>query len=688
MAKKKNEAAIKALSDKEHLILRMGLTFGAEIGDEDRPFSSQKTVSIREGIDNSVDAIEKNKIKNGRVYVHFHKDGSITIKDNGGGIPVAPNKLADGTPASSLYVAMAMTKSGSNFEEFTGDYTRGTHGVGFASTLKLTSFATVTSHREGKSHTLTFIDGEPSEKDSKGNWVPLKDPSKLEVEKDKRSAEEKKLYPAGTTINLKLDDSNFKSTYPIDYDDLIERMKGMAFLIHGMTFEIINEHRTFEDGTYQTELFEFEDGIVEMLKSEVTNPIIDKPFRVTGGGEFTERDSKRFFEYDLIFTYENDFDIEIHSFVNTIKTRLGGVHHTAFERAWTESVINKLRSVRGGLTVKDKDPTSQDVFEGLTAVLSVKVSVPEFNGQIKEELGGKALQRALQKALEKDFEKIVEKEADIIKSIGERIISSSKARERILEEKLAKRKSNKVATSSLPESLADCEVTHEEESELFICEGVSAAGTVKKSRDATFQAVLPIRGKMLNCWKSTTQKILNNKEITDIATAIGGGLGQNFDIDKIRYGKVIIATDADADGLEISNLILTAFYQLFKPIVEEGRLYKALSPLFEVTPLTGKDRDPIYAFTDAEKVAITRELENKGIKYQLERAKGLGELDADTFYETAMNPATRKLIRILPENIEKAEEAFELTMGANSAERREFMDDNYQVAIESGMIDV
>lgn len=685
---KQQENTIKALSDKEHLIMRMGLTFGAETGDEDNPFSSQKTVSSREGIENSVDAIEKNGIKNGRVFVHFHKDGGITIKDNGGGIPVGRNQLPNGTPASSLYVAMAVIKSGSNFEKSKDRYSRGTNGVGFASTLSLTSFATVTSHRDKKSHKLTFVDGTPVEKQGKDQWIPLTDPMKLEITKDNRSADEKKIYPSGTEIYFRLDDNNFKSEYPIDYDDLIERMRGMAFLIPNITFEIINEHRIFEDGTYQTELFHFTDGIHDMLALETVEPILEAPISISGKGSFEERGFEKNFEYDLTFTYENDFDIKIHSFVNTIKTRLGGVHHTAFEKSWTTAVIDRLRSMRGGLTVKDKDPSEQDVLEGIVAILSIRVSDPEFTNQIKEELGGRTFQRALQKSLEEQLLKVVNKETETMKILGERIISAAKARQKILEEKLAKRKSNKVASSSLPPELSDCEITHEEESELFICEGLSAAGTIKKSRDATFQAVIPIRGKMLNCWKADTKKILNNKEITDIATAIGGGLGKSFDIDKIRYGKIFIATDADADGLEISNLILTTFYQLFKPIVEEGRLYKALSPLFEIIPLTGKDKTPIYAFTDAEKVSITRNLDLENIKYKIERAKGLGELDAETFFETAMNPETRKLIRIVPEDIKKAEEALNLTMGANSQERRDFMDDNYQVAISSGMIDV
>lgn len=709
MSESYNASSLKALSQREHLVKRIALTFGAETGDSENPFSSQKTTAIREIIDNSVDEVLAGY--GDHINVHFFRDGSVEVYDSGRGIPVDVGTDANGRKVSGIYLALGVIQSGGKFSTDGSRFSSGLNGVGGSSSTALAKRTDVTVYRNNKSYSLSFKDGVPgffagpSPDDS---FTELSDYTYLETVKDSRPASEKKLFKTGTKIRIWLRDEVFSSKYPIDHADLIERLRGTAYLVPRLSAHVVNELNTFTDPetgreTPQEETYHFENGMLELLDAQrgskelVCEPLsfsfetsfVEEDAAVLGkDGKIVHQDITKRVPVDIVFAWDRGYEYRIDSFVNTVKTRLGGVHNTAFEKALTKSFATKMSSMRGVLP-KDITPIFDDFREGLNVVLSVKVSEPEFTSQTKAELGGKVLQNTLLKAFAKEFDNYVNspKNSAVVRTIAEKVAEAAKGRQASVNAKLAKRKSNQLSSAAMPEKLADCDIIGEEESELLICEGDSAKGTIVKARDATYQAVLPIRGKILNVLKAKDKQILDNKEISDITKVLGAGFGKSFDIDKIRYGKILITTDADTDGSQICNLLYTVFHRLFPQIIEEGRLYQTVPPLFEVTVGTGKNQQTIYAANDSELRKVVNKLNKSGKTYKVERSKGLGEMTAESFHETVLDPENRVLHRITMNDVEAAEHALLLTMGDNSEERRTFMDDNFQVAIDSGLVE-
>lgn len=700
MAKKNNEynaSSIKALDQRTHLIKRMSLTFGAETGTPEEPFSSQKSVAIREITDNSVDEVIGGHAE--RVKVSFFKDGSVEVQDNGRGLPVDIGKNSDNSPASGIYLTLGVIQSGGKFENDSERFSGGLNGVGAASTVATSARTDVTVFRNNKKYTLSFKEGKPGffdkPDDPKAKFTPLEDLTYVKEEKDTRPAKEKKLWNTGTIVKTWLDDDVYTSKYPINRLDITERLRGTTFLLPGLEVEIYNEVDTVEvDGKEQPRVdkFKFDDGIKELVtfnqNKDPLSEIIHLEARETykevvpvlqKDGSVKNQEVDRVVIAEVAMSWDVGYDYSMESYVNTIRTRLGGVHETAFERALVNSFTEKISSMRGMLPASMKiKPNFEDFSEGLTVVLSVKISEPQFTGQAKEELGGREAQRAIQKLLNGVFKKYAQagKNAEQMRIIGKKVSDATKAREAQQEMRDVKRQKSKLESSTaLPHKLVDCDITHTEDSELYIVEGDSAKGALKAARYSSHQALLPIRGKIVNTNKQTIAKVLANKEVQDIIRCMDAGVGPDFDTDKLRYGRVFFATDADVDGGAISVLLTMLYWDLFRPMIEEGRVYQVLSPLYLITPRKKGARN-MYALDDIEFEEMTRKLEKDGIKYDIKRLKGLGEAGAKILNETAMNPETRTVKQITLEDLDKAERMLDITLGKDVGPRKDWIERN------------
>lgn len=668
---------------------------------------SQQSVGVREIIDNAVHESLRGFAT--KVKVTFGKDGSTTIQDNGRGLPTDINKK-NGT--NGIILTMATLHAGANFgtNVAAGKAGAGLNGVGASATNALSKRFDAIVFKGGKCHRLSFQDGFSGHFSGETPDDKFTSSDKINVTKDDRTAKEKKAFKTGTIIKLWFNEERFPSDERIDVDDLVDRLKYTAYIVPKLDIEVIDENRQYEDGSFYTWKFYSEHGLEEMI--EVMSPDSMLPGTETKGDTFIEKgiyhvetqghyneitadetgkiiEAKRTVTAELAFRYGTGYEKTLASFVNTIHTHLGGVHEQALDKALVDAFGSRMSSMRGILTAKDEPPIIDDFFEGMTVALSINVPEPQFVGQQKDKLSGPEVKKALTKALTESLTKFANDSSNqkFLKPMFEKVAQAAKNRREAAVAKLAKRKSSQVSSSAMPSKLADCDLTGTEESELLICEGDSAASTIVEARDATYQAVIPIRGKILNSYKADTKQILNNGEITDIAKALGAGFGKNFDIDKIRYGKVLFAADADPDGLQINNLLYTVFNRLFREMIIEGRVYQTVPPLFEVTYGTGKKQKVEYVSNEAELNQIVKKLEKDGKKYKIERNKGLGEMAPEAFSETVLNPDTRTLRRITLEDVERAEKALLLTMGDNSQERKDFIGANFQTAIDSGLVE-
>jgi DNA gyrase subunit B len=668
---------------------------------------TQQSVGTREIIDNAVHESVRGFATH--IQVKFAKDGSASVLDNGRGLPTDTNKK---TGKNGIILTMATLHSGANFSSSVaaGKAGAGLNGVGASATNALSKRFDAIVFKGGKRHQLSFQDGFAGHFDGETPEDTFSPSTEIAILKDSRPTVEKKAFKTGTLIRFWFNEERFPKDEHIDIDDLVDRLKYTAYIVPGLNIEIIDENREYEDGSVYRWEFQSEHGLEEMI--EVMAPDAVLPGSETKGSIFLEKGihslkteghydevtsdeegktitAKRTVTAELSFRYGTGYDKTLTSFVNTIHTHLGGVHEQALEKALLDSFGGRLGSMRGILTAKDETPIIDDFFEGMTVALSVNVPEPQFVGQQKDKLSGPEVRKALTKALTELLTTYANEPANqkFLKPMFEKVVSAAKNRRAATEAKVAKRKSSQVSSSSMPTKLADCDVTGTEESELLICEGDSAAGTIKKARDATYQAVLPIRGKILNAFKASNAKIMDNKEILDIAKALGAGFGKNFDIEKIRYGKVIFATDADVDGLQICNLLYTVFDKMFKEMVDEGRVYQATPPLYEVVVGTGKKQETIYVLNETELTPVINKLEKEKKTYKIDRNKGLGQMSPESFYETVLDPENRTLRKLIAEDADKNAAALELTMGDNSIERKEFMGDNFQVAIDSGLVE-
>lgn len=694
-------SSIEALTPLAHLRTRLNLTFGEERGGEDYPYSSQKNVSIREIWDNALGEVAIGVAN--LLRVTFYKDGVVKIEDNGRGIPTDMSTDAYGNKVSGIFKALGLLQSGSALKGIQkGKFTTSQNGVGGSSTNGVSEWFKVRVFKNNKIYALDFLDYVPGLFDDKGIFKPAKDNSEIFTLKDNRSKEDKELFAHGSSVEFKLNDKWFIVPYLFDKEDIIARIRGAAYLYPHTTMEVLDEQ---EDGSLEKHVFTSEEGIKELVDIQVGNnitKIIDfngaTAFREKGQGqnnpnipkgatgetlleyidkEYNDGDllnDERELYYSLAFNYNSGYDCIIDTYCNDIRTTLGGVHVQALEKALTDAFNTKFRSMKNGLNKNDSDVIVKDVEEGLTAVLSIKTNVPRFVGQEKQLLGGKELQKALYDSIYSQLIEWLNKGSnrDDVEIIAKKVITAMKNRTRIQEQQELNREKNKVMRdSSMPVKLVDCEITHAPISEIFISEGDSALGGLKAIRDSRYQALFPIRGKILNVLKASPKDIMQNQETQDIIKCLDCGLGEDFDIEKMRYHNVVIAADADVDGSAISNLLITWFWVLMPEVIKQGRLFRMLSPLYEI--IVSKD-EVYYCVNSQEKEDIENKLkkENKEIK-KINRFKGLGETDPDVLFEVGMNPETRRIAQITIEDVEKAEEIINLISGDDADARKEWI---------------
>lgn len=688
---------ITSLTPKEHLKRKLNLTFGRELGDEDYPFSSQKSVAIRELQDNSVGELIR---KFGdRIKVTFYKDGSIEVQDNGRGLPTDTTVDAFGKKVSGFIITLGTLQSGENLgENSSGGKSTSQNGLGASATVALSSRFDIKVFRNKKIYSLSFKDGDPGFFDGDtidSPFTELKDLEFIKEEKDNRSKEEKAKFPKGTIVRSWLDPKVFSSPYPVDVDDLILRLKGTAFLLPGTYIEIENHLREDENGNVQHETYHFEEGIAQLVEYNSTGNKLSDTIDIKTVGEYQEKNATRYdkkskaivhenatrtVDIELSLAYNDSYSYSIDSYVNTIRTRLGGVHVTAFEKALVQAFNERLDSMKSVRTAKDPVPIIEDYKEGLTAVLSVYVTDPLYTSQIKEELSGKEVQKAIQKALYAELSEFANanKNLNTMKIIGEKVMTAARNRQLAQEQKELKREKSRLSSSNntMPHKLVDCEYTHEPHSELYIVEGDSALGGLKAARDSSFQALLPIRGKMINPLKESKKKVFANQEVQDFIKVLGAGVEENFDLDLARYQRIIIAADADVDGGQIVCLVTLNLYKLFPQLFEAGRVFKTNTPLFVLKPKNkSKKKDEIlYAFTNEQFEQIRKRIDLS--KYEVTRNKGLGEAGPEVLAETAMNPETRVLTKIVIDDVEKAEKWFNIAMGPDTDVRKTWIESN------------
>ena len=592
---------------------------------------------VWEIVDNSIDEALAGYCKN--IEIIINKDNSITVKDDGRGIPVGKHPKTGISTVETVYTVLhAGGKFGGGGYKVSG----GLHGVGASVVNALSSRVTVTVYKDGKVYECKFANG--------GKTVqPLTEIGTCEANR------------TGTTVTFKPDSEIF-DTEIYDYETLKVRVRELAFLNRGLQLTL-RDDRDEEDT--QGEKFLYEGGISEYVRflNKNKTPIHDDIIHLEG-----EQDGI-FFE--VAMQYNNSYNDNIYSFVNNINTHDGGTHEEGVRRALTRVINNYARKTKM-LKEKDEGLTQDDVKEGLTMIISCKHPNPQFEGQTKGRLGNSEVRKIADNVFAEGFERFLMEHPTDAKIIIEKAMLASRARSAAKKAREATRKSDLTITNFFGK-LTDCKSKDPTVSELFIVEGDSAGGSAKKGRDSMTQAILPLRGKILNVEKTRLDKALGNEEIKTIITAFGTGIGQDFDLEKLRYHKIIIMTDADVDGSHIRILLLTLFYRYFKPILEQGHVYAAQPPLFRV--MHGKTRK--YCLDEAEKDRYLASLpENVRNRAEIARMKGLGEMDAEELNETTMDINKRVLRKIDVEDAILADQVFTKLMGEDVEPRRKFIEEN------------
>ena len=573
------------------------------------------------------------------INVVIEKGNVISVTDNGRGIPVEIHPKTHISTAETVYTVL---HAGGKFGGDSGyKVSGGLHGVGASVVNALSTWTEVTIKRDGGLYQMYF---------EKGKTV-----KKLERIGDAEGT--------GTKVRFLADDTIFESL-EYDYETLEKRMREMAFLTKGLKITLEDQR---EENPRKVE-FCFEGGLVSFVEylNKNKEKLHKTPIYIEKSGEIP---------VEIAIQYTTSYSENIHTFVNNINTVEGGTHLEGFKRALTK-VFNDYARSHNILKEKDNNLQGEDIREGITAVVSVKVKEPQFEGQTKTKLGNSEVTGVVQSMVNEALATFLEENPNVAKAILEKCISASRAREAARKARELVRKKNALETSTLPGKLADCSSKIADECEVYIVEGDSAGGSAKQGRDRKFQAILPLWGKMLNVEKARADKIYGNDKLNPVILAIGAGIGADFDITKIRYGKVIIMADADVDGAHIRTLLLTFFFRYMRPLIENGNVFLAQPPLYKISK---KGMEDIYCYTDEQLDEAYKELEEKGItrdQLGLQRYKGLGEMNPEQLWDTTMNPETRVLVKVTMEDAIKADEIFTLLMGDEVEPRREFIQAN------------
>jgi len=595
---------------------------------------------VYEVVDNSIDEAMAGFCT--KIDVIIHADNSITVKDNGRGIPVDTHPKWN---KSGLEIALTMLHAGGKFNNGPYKVAGGLHGVGVSVVNALSLWMKAEVRINGKRYFQEYTRG-----------IPLTSLKQIGTYKG----------DSGTLISFKPDEEIFEDcTY--DYEILAERLLELAFLNKDVTITLVDERN---DG--KKDIYKYSGGVSEFVKHLNHNKdTLHKPIIIEKSHKKTDENGATLamIQVETAIQYNNGYSDILQSYVNNINTQEGGTHEAGFKAALT-SVINDYARKCGILKANDSNFSGDDVREGLAVVLSVKVPEPQFEGQTKTKLGNSDVQPIVNAAVREGLTEFFEENPSTAKKIAEKTQQANRARAAARKARDLTRRKNALEGSNLPGKLADCSWKNAEYCELYLVEGNSAGGSAKSGRDSRYQAILPLRGKILNVEKSRLDKILGNAEIRAMITAMGTGISDDFILEKARYHKIVIMTDADVDGAHIRTLLLTFFYRFMTPLIKEGYVYIAQPPLFKIK----KGKNIHYAYSDKEMDRILTQIGRDNCDIQ--RYKGLGEMNADQLWETTMNPESRTILQVKMEHALQAEEYFTILMGDKVEPRRDFIQKN------------
>ncbi|WP_452228743.1 MULTISPECIES: DNA topoisomerase (ATP-hydrolyzing) subunit B [unclassified Lacinutrix] len=625
--------SIQALEGMEHVRMRPSMYIG-DVGTRGLHHL------VYEVVDNSIDEALAGHCDN--ITVTINEDNSITTEDDGRGIPVDLHKKEG---VSALQVVMTKIGAGGKFDKDSYKVSGGLHGVGVSCVNALSEHLRATVFRDGKIWEQEY---------SKGKALY---PVKAIGDTDKR----------GTTVTFRPDPTIFTQTLEYNYDTLASRMRELAYLNKGITVHLIDKRRTKEDGSFEGETFHSEEGLKEFIKflDATREPLMKEVISFEG--------EKNGVPVEVAMIYNTSYAENLHSYVNNINTHEGGTHLSGFRRGLTHT-LKKYADESGMLDKLKFDIAGDDFREGLTAIISVKVQEPQFEGQTKTKLGNREVSAAVSQSVSEMLTNYLEEHPDDAKIIVQKVILAAQARHAAQKAREMVQRKTVMSIGGLPGKLSDCSEQDPTKCEVYLVEGDSAGGTAKQGRDRAFQAILPLRGKILNVEKAMTHKVFENEEIKNIFTALGVTIGTEEDskalnLSKLRYHKIVIMCDADIDGSHIETLILTFFFRYMKELIENGHIYIATPPLY----LVKKGAKKQYAWSDEERIAIMNDF---GESSKIQRYKGLGEMNASQLWDTTMNPEFRTLRQIYIDNGVEADRVFSMLMGDEVPPRREFIEKN------------
>ncbi|MBZ9629281.1 DNA topoisomerase (ATP-hydrolyzing) subunit B [Salegentibacter sp. LM13S] len=629
--------SIQALEGMEHVRLRPSMYIG------DTGVRGLHHL-VYEVVDNSIDEAMAGHCDT--IKVTINEDGSVTTEDNGRGIPIDLHKKEG---VSALEVVMTKIGAGGKFDKDSYKVSGGLHGVGVSCVNALSSTLKATVYRDGQVWEQEYEIGKP--------LYPVRQAGETELN--------------GTVITFKPDSSIFQQSVDYNYETLSSRMRELAFLNKGIQITLTDKREVNEKGEYLSERFHSEEGLKEFIKFLDGNrePIISHVISMES--------EKNEIPVEVAMIYNTSFSENLHSYVNNINTHEGGTHLSGFRRGLT-TTLKKYADASGMLDKLKFEIVGDDFREGLTAIISVKVAEPQFEGQTKTKLGNREVTSAVSQSVSEMLENYLEENPNDAKTIIQKVILAAQARNAAKKARDMVQRKTAMSIGGLPGKLSDCSEQDPTQSEVFLVEGDSAGGTAKQGRDRKFQAILPLRGKILNVEKAMTHRVFDNEEIKNIYTALGVTIGTEEDskalnTDKLRYHKVVIMCDADVDGSHIETLILTFFYRYMKELIEGGHIYIATPPLY----LVKKGSRKRYAWSEEERDEIA-ESYSGGV--QIQRYKGLGEMNAEQLWDTTMDPERRKLRQVNIDNSGEADRIFSMLMGDEVPPRREFIEKNAKYA--------
>jgi DNA gyrase subunit B len=610
------------------------------------------------------------------VSVLLHADGSVQVDDDGRGIPTDINAKSG---LNGVELVLTRLHAGGKFGGSGYKTSGGLHGVGASAVNALSLRFDVTVKRDGKVHALSFQRGIPGEFDGDGPGARFHPASGLRVVRRMKRGE-----AGGTSIRYWYDARYFETGARLDVESVRAKLRNTAFLVPGVAYTLRDE--TAEEPV--TETFHYPHGLTDMV--EFLTPSGEKPvsgiLMITGEGTYKENAAdangvmqanvERRAEIEVALRWGTGYDRTVECFTNTIRNMHGGTHRKGFERALVRALSDAVRNTRGLLKPKEDVPVLDDFLEGMTAVIHVRVPEPQFTSQTKDELSTAGLTRVLQGLVETHLKEWVDgrRTKAEARTVLQKVVDAARVRLTQKQQKDAARRKTALEGASMPPKLVDCRATGIARSELYIVEGDSALGTARMARSSEYQALLPIRGKILNVQKASLQQVLDNVECSAIVQVLGAGSGRTFDMPAMRYGRVMIMADADVDGSHIRTLLITLFAKYMRPVIEDGRLFAAMPPLHKVVT-KGRNGETIFTYTQQEMESTVARIERSGKSVQkpVPRFKGLGEMDADELWDTTMNPATRTVRRITLTDVERAEATLELLMGERVEPRKNWL---------------